>query len=176
MDMTTRGGGGRSLTIEIRSHFCTMASTLHQLIGWLLNSRGDGESKCMKPLQHVELFEWYWWEDHMTHYIRGVLTSSQQGPRIFRLSSKCSKLEVFVPKTWENVEPFRSDGNGGSSACSNIPHLIKNKLYLTNVPLKSIWHCLHVRYVYSRSIWLQGTRSVREYLAFQRHSSWSLAV
>lgn len=41
MDMTTRGGGGRSLTTEIKSVFCATASTLDQLIGWLLNSIKD---------------------------------------------------------------------------------------------------------------------------------------
>ncbi len=44
IDMTTRGGGGRSLTTEIRSLFWATASTLDQLIGWLLNSRGHSES------------------------------------------------------------------------------------------------------------------------------------
>lgn len=43
--------------------------------------------------------------------------SSQQGPRIFLPSSKCSRLEVWVPKTWEKVAPFRSDGSWGISAC-----------------------------------------------------------
>lgn len=43
-DMTTSGGGDRSLTTEIRSIFCATASTLDQLIGWLLNSRGHSES------------------------------------------------------------------------------------------------------------------------------------
>lgn len=42
--------------------------------------------------------------------------SSQQGPLMFLLRRKCSKLEVFVPKTWEKVEPFRSDGSWGTSA------------------------------------------------------------
>lgn len=57
MDMTTRGGGGRSLTTEIRSLFCATASTLDQLIGWLLSSRGDGESGHSKWLQYLDDYQ-----------------------------------------------------------------------------------------------------------------------
>lgn len=61
----------------------------------------------------------------MASFLRGALMSNQQGPFIFLLRRKCSRLEVFVPKTWENVVPLRSDGKAGKSAC-------KNKIILIN--------------------------------------------
>lgn len=44
MDMTVMGGGARSLTTVTRSALRASASTLHQLIGWLISSEnGDSE-------------------------------------------------------------------------------------------------------------------------------------
>lgn len=123
MDMTMSGGGGRSFTTEIRSLFRAMASTLHQLMGWVHNS------------EHKTTDYWciiiYFSPNHILIALirdsRGVLTSSQQGPRIFLLRRKCSKLEVFVPKTWEKVEPFRSDGSWGISAYGTRDTNLRNK-------------------------------------------------
>lgn len=42
MDMTVMGGGDRSLTTVTRSLLRAIASTLHQLTGWLISSDTDG--------------------------------------------------------------------------------------------------------------------------------------
>lgn len=44
MDMTVIGGGARSLITVTRSALRASASTLHQLIGWLISSE-NGYSK-----------------------------------------------------------------------------------------------------------------------------------
>lgn len=44
MDMTVMGGGARSLITVTRSALRAIASTLHQLMGWLMSSEnGYGE-------------------------------------------------------------------------------------------------------------------------------------
>lgn len=59
MDITTRGGGGRSFTIATRSLLGATASTLHQLTGGLDNSaRGIKGSKVksqkFRALLHIK--------------------------------------------------------------------------------------------------------------------------
>lgn len=63
------------------------------------------------------------------HQLTGLLTgwahftSSQQGPFILWSNRNCSRALVFVPNTWLNVSPCRSDGSTAWFAYGNIKSL-----------------------------------------------------
>lgn len=87
-DMTVRAGGDRSLITVISSGLRARASTLHQLTGWLM--RSGRRNVHIQTGASVAI-------DGAAVSLRGVLMSSQQGPLIFRLRSRCSRKEVLVP-------------------------------------------------------------------------------
>lgn len=87
--------------------------------------------------------------------LRGVLMSSQQGPLIFLLRRKCSRLEVLDPKMWEKVAPLRPEGSAGNSACKTIVlNIDKRVIILKNVNHTTLDHF----YLKSRKVWTSTHR------------------
>lgn len=164
------GGGDRSLTTVTRSHLRARASTLHQLTGWLMSSDADTEGTC--EFSKGEFMQHFFnkmicstkyqnpsnIKSSLTECnvfsLRGVLMSSQQGPLIFLLRRKCSRLEVLVPKMWENVAPLRSEGSDGNSACKKKKQCHRTDQQVINSdssgPLLPHSACLLTEYLTSR--------------------------
>lgn len=159
--MTVRGGACRSGTTLTRSLLAATASTLHQLSGGPVSSaveEGDGSAEALTVYD----------PNRRAPDLRGVFTSSQQGPFTFLLSRKCSRLEVLVPNTWEKVAPFRSEGSEGNSAYET------NRMSDPNVGTAG--PSAPVRVCGSQSIALPGSRTDSARRGFQTRSSSPLSA
>lgn len=120
--------------------------------------------KTCKDIQSLNILE------VVSSSLRGVLISSQQGPLIFLLRRKCSRLDVFVPKIWEKVAPLRSAGSAGNSACKNSIGNTRRWAVIQWRAANDSGEDAWMLHIYSQNIWLPDTGTDWTHLEFRRRS------